>query len=196
MVKRSCGKLSDTRELLESSAHGLEVLGTAEDDEDRVVTRECAYDFGPFLPIERHGDRLCPTREGFEKQQVAHAVRAEVESGEQAAQRRGWVGNVGRDHISRTSLFVGDLDQSKFADIPGERGLGDVDITRREELSQDFLGGHAVIANDVEDRGVALWLDHREAGGRCRAGMASALGMIDTLGLCGKPGTGDQFCGS
>src|SRR5690606_41629924 len=73
---------SGAGEFLETAADGFEVAGVPKDHEDRVVACDCSDDLWPFLPIEGDGDRLCPSGECFDHQEVTDAVRSEEHTSE------------------------------------------------------------------------------------------------------------------
>jgi hypothetical protein len=153
--------VSEAGETLKALADGREVAGFAEDDEDGIVAGEGADDLGPFLPIEGDGDGLGAAGQGLEEEQVADAIGAEIERGEEPREGGGRIGDVGGDHVGGSTLVVGHLDEAELADIPGKSGLGDLEAACGEELPEDLLAGHAVLADDVEDFGMPLGLQHR-----------------------------------
>jgi hypothetical protein len=152
---------SEAGEPLKAFADGGEVIGIPKDDEDGVVAGEGADDLRPLFPVEGDGDGLCAAGERFYQEEVTDAIGAEIEGGEEAGE--GWrrVGDVGGDRVGGAALIVGDLDEPQFTDIAGEGRLGDLDAAVSEEFPKDFLRGHAIVADEVEDLGVPLGLQHR-----------------------------------
>jgi hypothetical protein len=156
---------SEAGEPLKALADGGEVTGISKDDEDGVVAGEGADDLRPLFPVEGDGDGLCAAGERFYQEEVPDAIGAEIEGREEAGE--GWrrVGDVGGYRVGGAALIVGDLDEPQFTDIAGEGRLGDLDAAASEELPKDFLRGHAIVADEVEDLGVPLGLQHRSGAG-------------------------------
>jgi hypothetical protein len=103
---------------------------------------------------------------GLDEEKVLNPVGAEIESGKEASESWGGIGNVSGHDIGGAAILIGDLDQTELSDVSGKGGLGDIDTARGEEFPQNFLGRNPVLPNDVEDFGVSLELQHRGGSGR------------------------------
>jgi hypothetical protein len=85
---------SEAGEPLKALADGGEVTGISKDDEDGVVAGEGADDLRPLFPVEGDGDGLCAAGERFDEEEVAYAIRPEVEGWKEASERRCRIGDV------------------------------------------------------------------------------------------------------
>jgi hypothetical protein len=146
--------------LFEAFDDGSEMAGVAEDDEDGVIAGESTEDLGPFFPVDGFGDGLGTSDHGLDEEQVAGAFGAEVEGGKEAVQGGRVVPGFGREGVVGAALGIVDLDETQLANVPGERGLGDVEATGLEELAELFLAGDAMTLNEFADGSVSFRLGH------------------------------------
>jgi hypothetical protein len=153
-----------TSEFLDSLLDGGQLLVLAQDDEDGVIAGEGPEDFGPFFPVEGLGDGLSATGEGADDEQIAGALGADEERGQQSFEGRCAVPGLGRQGVVVTALGIRHLDEAELADVARESGLSDIETAYTELFAKVFLARDAVSLHDLANLVEAFLLRHGHRG--------------------------------
>lgn len=151
-----------------NNRHGL---GLTQDNQDGIVSSQSAQDFGPLFPVQGFGYGLSAAGQGTDDQQVARPFGGGEQGGQQSRQGRCMVPGFGRQRIVSRAFGIVDFDQTQLTDVAREGCLRHVEAALRQQLAQVFLAGHAILADDRANGGVAFRFPHdrRMSGSRWAA---------------------------